>query len=79
MCPTAQLKKEESEMGGDEYEEGGDDGVKVELVKVLDENKDEDRSPAPVVYGIVNRKLFCSPKFFPKSSGPAPGQKSMTA
>lgn len=50
------------------------DGMKVELLRILDENKDEVRSPAPVVYGIVNRKLFCSPKFFPKilwaSSGP---------
>lgn len=48
------------------YKEGRDDGVKVELVKVLDENKDEDWSPAPIVYGIVRRKLFGSPKFFPK-------------
>lgn len=61
FCLTVQLKNEESE---DEYEEGRDDGAKVELVRILDENKDEDRSPAPVVYGKGNRKLFRSPKFY---------------
>lgn len=72
FCPTVQLKNVKSKV--DVYEEGRDDGVKVELVKVLDENKDEDWSPAPTVYGRVRRKLFRSPKFFPKilwaSSGP---------
>lgn len=34
-------------MEGEEYEEDRDDGVKVELVRIFYENKDEDRSPAP--------------------------------
>lgn len=55
-------------MKGNEYEEGRDDGTKVDLVTILDESKDENRSPAPVVYGIVNRKLFRSPKFSPQNS-----------
>lgn len=62
FCLTVQLKNEESQ------DEGRDDGAKVELVKILDENKDEDRSPAPVVYGIGNRKLFRSPKFYSQNS-----------
>lgn len=63
-------------MEGDEYEKGGDDGMKVELVRFFFyENKDKDRSPAPVVYGIVNRKLFCYPKFFP----PPPQKKILWA
>lgn len=55
-------------MKGNEYEEGRDDGAKVDLVRILDDSKDENRSPAPVVYGIMNRKLSHSPTFFPQNS-----------
>lgn len=63
FCQTVPLKSEEGKDGRRGWVRGGL-GWWCESGVSKGENKDEDRSPAPVVYGIVNRKLFLSPKYF---------------